>query len=184
MKLISLHITAFGGVADRDLSFGEGLTEIVDKNGAGKSTLAAFIKMMLYGLDGARANQEENEDRLYEPGQGGRFGGTLTLSHEGRTYRIERFYERVGKTKTPQESLTVIDLGTGLATDRLGSEPGRTLFGVDGPSFLRTAYLSSRAISAGKTPDISAKLGGSEGEEADMAQLEKALKLLDRKSVV
>ena len=182
MKLLSLHVTAFGGISNRDLTFSEGLTEIIDRNGAGKSTLAAFIKMMLYGLEGgARATPEENEHRLYEPWQGGRFGGTLILSHEGRTYRIERFYERVGKAKTPQGSLTVIDLETGLATDRFGEEPGRAILGVDGPSFLRTAYLSSRAITAAKTPDISAKLGGSEGEEADMAQYEKALKLLKNK---
>lgn len=182
MKLLSLHITAFGGLSDREMTFSDGVTEILDKNGAGKSTLAAFIKTMLYGLEGsARSSAEENEYRLYEPWQGGRFGGSLTLTHRDMTLRIERFYERVGKTKTPQMTLRVTDLATGLPTDILGDEPGRTLLGVDGPSFLRTAYLSSRGVLAGKTVDISAKLGGSEGEEADMAQLERALKLLKSK---
>ena len=30
MKLLSLHVTAFGGISNRDLTFSEGLTEIIE----------------------------------------------------------------------------------------------------------------------------------------------------------
>lgn len=181
MKLHSLYIAAFGGVTDRHLTFGEGVTEILDRNGAGKSTLTAFIKVMLYGLEKTGNSLPDNENLLYEPWQGGIFGGTLTFEHEGRTYRIERHYERAGKVKTPRETLRIIDEGTGLPTDRFGTEPGRVLFGVDGPSFLRTAYLSPRAVHDFKTPEISAKLGGLENEADDMASYRRAMELLEEK---
>ena len=177
MKLISLYITAFGGVRDRAFTFRDGVTELLDRNGAGKSTLAAFIKVMLYGLEKSGNAIPDNEPSLYEPWQGGRFGGSLTLEHRGEVLRIERHYERIGKVKT-QMTLRILNEATGLETDLLGEEPGRTLFGVDGPSFLRTAYLSSRGISAAKTADISARLGGLEGESDDMANVENAIKLL------
>ena len=168
MKLISLYITAFGGIADRAFSFDGGVSELLDRNGAGKSTLAAFIKVMLYGLEKSGNAIPDNELSLYAPWQGGRFGGSLTLEHRGETFRIERHYERIGKIKT-QMDLRIVNETTGLPTDALGEEPGRTLLGVDGPSFLRTAYLSSRGIAAAKTADISARLGGLEGESDDMA---------------
>lgn len=181
MKLLSLYIAAFGGVTDRRLTFEEGVTEILDRNGAGKSTLAAFIKVMLWGLEKTGNSLPDNENLLYEPWQGGIFGGTLTFETEGRVFRIERYYERAGKVKTPRGTLKIIDESTGLPTDRFGTEPGRALFGVDGPSFLRTAYLSPRAVSEWKTPEISAKLGGLEDEASDMASYQRAMDMLEEK---
>ena len=183
MRLLSLHIAAFGGIVNRDITLGEGVTEIMDKNGAGKSTLAAFIKTMLFGLEGEAKKSDitKNEYLLYTPWSGGRFGGSLTFLEGGRTYRIERFYEPTGKTKTPTESLKIFDLERGEETDIFGKCPGRTLFGVDGESFLRTAYLSSRRYPAGKTAAISAKLGGLEEDESDLAAYDRAIKLLNRR---
>ncbi len=180
MKLLSLYISAFGGVRDRAFTFLDGVSEICEPNGAGKSTLAAFIKAMLFGLSKEGNSLEKNEARLYEPWQGGRFGGSLTFFHEGRTYRIERYFERVGKVKL-REEVRVIDEASGLATNVFGEDIGRALLGVDGPSFMKTAYLSSRGITAGKTDDISAKLGGIEGEEDDMAAFDRAVSLLKDK---
>ena len=180
MRLLSLYVTAFGGLRDFSFTFTEGLTELCLPNGAGKSTLAAFIKVMLFGFTKEGKTLEKNEERLYEPWQGGRFGGSLTLQSDGRTFRIERYFERVGKLKL-REELTVIDEQSGLATDIFGEDIGRALFGVDGPSFMKTAYLSSRGITAGKTDDISAKLGGIEGEADDMAAFDRAVSLLKDK---
>ncbi len=180
MRLLSLYITAFGGVRERAFTFKEGLCEICEPNGAGKSTLAAFIKVMLFGFGKEGHSLEKNEAKLYEPWQGGRFGGTLTFQNEGKRYRIERYFERTGKVKL-REELLVIDEASGLPTDAFGEEIGRALFGVDGPSFMKTAYLSSRGITAGKTADISAKLGGIEGEEDDMAAFDRAISLLKDK---
>ena len=160
MRIHSLYIRAFGGVEDRSYTLSEGLTEVLEENGTGKTTLTAFIKAMLYGLDGVGARTvADNEYMRYAPwGDKARFGGTLTLSHEGHTYRIERYFTSKNKTTKQIGELRVVDEATELATDALGDEPGRTILGVDGESFLRTVYLSSLGMKAGKTSDITAKI--------------------------
>ena len=180
MRLLSAFIEGFGGITKRQYRFDEGLSEILADNGTGKSTLAAFIKAMLYGLEGTRNTKEleSNEFRLYAPWDGGRFGGTLTLASRLGEFRIERYFD----TKNKQAGeLTVIDLATEKPTAALGEIPGYTLFKVNGESFLMTAYLSSLGITAGKTADISAKLTGVDGESWDMNKYDKAVSLLEKK---
>lgn len=183
MRFLSLYIDAFGGIKRRAFDLSEGFTELLAENGAGKSTLAAFIKAMLYGLDGTGITREltANEFLLYRPWDGGRFGGTLTFEAEGGTYRIERYFEDKRGANKHLGEYRVIDTATELPTEAFGEEPGRVLFGVDGESFLRTAYLSARGITAARTTDISAKLGGLDGEQWDMASAEDALKLIDKR---
>ena len=112
MRLISCYITAFAGILDREIRFQEGITEICEANGTGKSTLAAFLKAMLYGLDGVgKRAVSENELKLYRPFSGGRFGGSLTFSTDGREYRIERYFEEKA------EEVRVIDTLTGEETE-------------------------------------------------------------------
>lgn len=180
MRLLSAFIEGFGGITKRQYRFDAGLTQILDDNGTGKSTLAAFIKAMLYGLEGTsvRKKNGENEYERYLPWGGGRFGGTLTLASRLGDFRIERYF--TAKDKQYGE-LTVIDLATEKPGTALGEIPGRTLLSVDGDSFLLTAYLSSLGMTAGKTADISAKLGGVEGESWDMTAYDSAVALLEKK---
>ncbi len=174
MKLLSCHILAFGGIADRRIEFSEGLNEICDKNGSGKSTLAAFIKVMLYGPEGERKKTlSENERRLYAPWGGGRFGGSLTFSHEGKTYRIERFFD-------PDE-LAVIDEATEKPTDRFGESVGEALLSVDADSFLKSIYLSSRGIRPSATTRLTAKLTDLSGEIWDLGSYDGADRLLEER---
>ena len=80
MKLIACHIENFGKLHDFDISFTDGLNVICRENGWGKSTLAAFVKSMLYGLDGAKKRDiDGNERRRFTPWQGGVFGGRSLL---------------------------------------------------------------------------------------------------------
>lgn len=183
MKLLSLYIDAFGGLTKRACEFSDGFSEILDENGAGKSTLAAFIKAMLYGLDGVGITRDltANEFALYRPWGGGRFGGTLTFRTAEGVYRIERYFEDKRGANKHLGEWRVVDTATEMPTDAFGEEPGRVLFGVDGESFMRTAYLSSRGIMAAKTGDIAAKLGGLDGERWDMGNADEALRLIDRR---
>ena len=48
MKLVSLHIDNFGKFNNLDMSFNNGLNQLIEENGWGKSTLTAFIKVMFY----------------------------------------------------------------------------------------------------------------------------------------
>ena len=52
MRIESLHIDRFGKLRDFDLTLEEGLTLIYGRNESGKSTVMAFLRAMLYGLNG------------------------------------------------------------------------------------------------------------------------------------
>ena len=95
MKLLSYHIENYGKIHDKDGDFSNGLTCICEKNGFGKSTLASFIKAMFYGLDSYTAASKGFNDRQhFYPFEGGKFGGNLTFESGGKTYRIERFFDK------------------------------------------------------------------------------------------
>ena len=55
MRIESLHIDRFGKLRDFDLTLEEGLTLIYGRNESGKSTVMAFLRAMLYGLNGKSA---------------------------------------------------------------------------------------------------------------------------------
>ena len=93
MKLLSCHVENYGKIKNKDYDFSSDITCIFEENGAGKSTLASFIKAMFYGLEGYRSNSTDFCDRQhYYPFDGGNFGGNLTFSLNGATYKIERFF--------------------------------------------------------------------------------------------
>ena len=55
MKFLSCYIAGFGKFIDRSFDFSADLVVIKEDNGWGKTTLAAFLKCMLYGMDGGRS---------------------------------------------------------------------------------------------------------------------------------
>ncbi len=174
MKLIECEILAFGGLRDRRLSFGEGVTEVLSENGSGKSTLAAFLKAMLYGLPPSRKQSlEENDRRRYTPWEGGRFGGSLTFADAaGRRYRIERFFA--------PDSFLLRDLESGLESNAYPDPVGEALFGVDAESFLRSIYMPARSEGVRATAALTAKLNNLSDEVFDMKECDDALALLER----
>ena len=91
MRLISCHISAFGGLRDYDLEFQPGLTVVAGPNGCGKTTLAEFLRAMFYGFP-RTGGKDLNRDRRkkYLPWSGGTWGGNLVFEHEGVRYRAER----------------------------------------------------------------------------------------------
>lgn len=181
MRLISCHIEHFGTLCGEDLSFSSGLTCICRKNGSGKTTLAAFLTAMLYGLPPLRANSKAFCEREhFYPFSGGKFGGNLTLEANGKTYRIERFFDRKSDKK---DILTVYCNGHPVSDP----EPafGRVIFGLDEESFRRTVFLDGSDLPVIATEDIGKKLNrevdGTEEEhhyEAALECLEKEAKLL------
>ncbi|WP_144702896.1 ATP-binding protein [Fictibacillus phosphorivorans] len=87
MKLVTLHIYHFGGLKDCKISFeNKGLQILYGENEAGKTTLMDFIKCMFYGFPTKSQNQ-----RRYEPKDGNRMGGKITIHHQVHgTWTIER----------------------------------------------------------------------------------------------
>ena len=67
MWIEALHIDAFGGLRGFSMQLGPGLTAIVGPNESGKSTVMAFIRAMLYGLNGRSVSLQLNDRRRCAP---------------------------------------------------------------------------------------------------------------------
>lgn len=141
MKLISCYIENFGALSHYEHRFDSGLEMIHKENGTGKTTLSAFILAMLYGMDThSQRDKEQKARNRYDPWQGGKYGGRLTLEAGGRIYRIERAFDTVSATK---DKITVYDEETGEELS-LKDEPGTLFLGITKEAFLATAFLSGK----------------------------------------
>lgn len=140
MKFISCHIAGFGKFVNQSFDLSGSLVEIKADNGWGKTTFAAFLESMLFGLDNGRGKGVIANERLkYEPWSGGVFGGSLTFSYAGRTYRIERtFGKTAGGDRVKlydKNNMPCYDFGDNL------SQLGEALLGIDKESYRRCTYL-------------------------------------------
>lgn len=177
MKLLSLHIENYGKISKRDFTFNDKITSLCEENGFGKTTLASFIKAMFYGLDPYRANSKEFSERQhFYPFGGGAFGGNLTFSMDGKTYKIERFF---GEKSDTQDEVKVYCNGT--LTGELGADIGKAVFGIDRQSFERTAYVTAADTEISSTTGINAKLNNFLDGTEDI-DLDRAVKVLEAES--
>lgn len=177
MKLLSLHIENYGKISKRDFTFNDKITSLCEENGFGKTTLASFIKAMFYGLDPYRANSKEFSERQhFYPFGGGAFGGNLTFSMNGKTYKIERFF---GEKSDTQDEVKVYCNGT--LTGELGADIGKAVFGIDRQSFERTAYVTAADTEISSTTGINAKLNNFLDGTEDI-DLDRAVKVLEAES--
>lgn len=141
MRIESLHIDKFGKLRSFDLAFPEGLTIVRGDNESGKTTILAFLRAMLYGLNGKSASIAQNDRRKYMPWGETSMGGSLRLTDGRSAWEIARVF---GQTKK-QDTLRVTDLASGEAVELpAGDEPGRVLLGVDEAVFADTLYVSAR----------------------------------------
>ena len=177
MQLIECYVENFGKLSSFTYKFGRGLNTVLAENGWGKTTLSVFIKAMFYGLGTERKQAlEENERKKYAPWQGGRYGGSLTFSHEGRTYRIERSFG----LKPQDDVLRIVNADTGLNSDIFGDNPGIALFDIDAAGFERTVFLSERnLVGAINNDSISAKLSNLVGTTGDVGGVSTAISRLE-----
>lgn len=156
MKLVSVNITAFGKLKNVAFDFVDGVNILQQANAFGKSTLCAFVRAMLYGLnygyktvDGVRTNDVTK----YMPWDlTGRFGGSMNISHEGKTYRIERFFGGTARS----ESCVVVDLSTGRQLDI--ASPGEHFLGLTVDSFDRCTYLPQEQVTIVPNENFDSKL--------------------------
>ncbi|MBQ8283859.1 MAG: AAA family ATPase [Clostridia bacterium] len=151
MKLLSCYIAGFGKFVNRSFDLSNDVIVVKEDNGWGKTTLADFLKCMFYGMDGGRTKSiETNERAKYEPWQSQAFGGTLTFTAYGKTYRIERVF---GKTPAA-DIVKVYDQNNMLCYD-FGDKAeriGEVLFGMDGESFRRCVYIPQGEIKTDGLP--------------------------------
>ena len=179
MRIIECYVENFGKLSGYTQSFSEGLNATLAENGAGKTTLSVFIKAMFYGLNTERRQSlDENDRKKYAPWQGGRWGGSLTFTEGGKTYRIERtFSQRAG-----DDIFRVVDVGTGIAASDYTENIGFELFGIDAAGFERTVFLSEKNLTGAISNDtISAKLSNLVGTTGDVGAVGDAVSKLEER---
>lgn len=173
MKLISAYIENYGGIEKKDISFNRGITEFCEENGYGKTTLASFIKAMFYGLPSYKANSVEFTEReRFYPFNGGKFGGSLTFEVGGKTYKIERFFD---KKSSVRDELRLYENGEETACEY---DLGKRFFALDERSFARTVFFGEGDVSGGVALQLndSVKDDGDVSFEQAAVALEKSVK--------
>lgn len=180
MKLIAYHIENYGKIHNLDGVFDKGLTEFCENNGFGKTTMASFIRAMFYGLPTYTARSKTFDDRQhFYPFAGGKFGGNITFEMQGKTYKIERFFDK--KSATGDELKVYFD---GAPYTGFGEDIGKEVFGLDEESFKKTVFITADEIEIESTHSINEKLnrdvqGGEDNDfQAAIDGLEKAKKTL------
>ena len=139
MRLLSYHIENYGKIHNQDGKFDGNLTEFCEKNGYGKTTLASFIRAMFYGLPTYTTRTKAFDDRQhFYPFNGGQFGGNLTFEMQGKTYKIERFFDK--KSAKDDEMKVYCD---GAPFTDFGEEIGKAVFGLDEESFKKTVFITA-----------------------------------------
>lgn len=167
MKLINCRIDAFGKLKSVQFELSEGLNTFCFENGWGKTTLAAFIRAMFYGLRSERSNAKDTGERAhYRPFGGGAFGGSLKFEHSGDVYTVQRTFDESRESRDRVEVYR-----NGRPAPELKDDLGKSIFGIDEQSFLRTVFAESGDFETGSTGDINARLsdftqGGISAEEA------------------
>ncbi|MBO4769368.1 MAG: AAA family ATPase [Clostridia bacterium] len=127
MYIKSIHITAFAGKQNTDITLGNGLNIISGENESGKSTIAEFVRFALYGF--ARKSDRE----LYQPFLSPLCAGSVTFACEDGEYTVERSENgakrqvRVSKDGVPVE---------------MNCEPGEFLLGIPSSElYVSTVYV-------------------------------------------
>lgn len=136
MKINRLHIAAFGGLKDVDLSFENGFNVVYGNNENGKTTIMNFIKMMFYGTERGSAVISKNLRKKYTPWDNSAMAGSIDFENDNRNYRIERSFG--SSNSTDRVTLIDMDLGT---RETVSADIGAKLFGLSSAAFERSIFI-------------------------------------------
>lgn len=153
MKILSLRVASFGKLSGVELIFNAGLNVIGNSNGFGKTTMASFVRAMLYGFTYRREGGATDASHYAPWGSDDKFGGSMTVEHNGETYRIERFF---GKTARSEELSF-----TNAKTNKQVSIPasvGEFLLGLTAESYDRSAYFPQEAVELSANDNFEGRL--------------------------
>lgn len=153
MKIISIHVVAFGKLKDVNLTLNGGLNVIQNANGFGKTTLASFVRAMLYGFTYTRLKGATDVSHYAPWGSADKFGGSMVVEHQGETYRIERFFGSTAR----HETLKMSNEKTGKDVP-LNKQPGELLLGLTADSYDRSAYFPQEAVELTSNDNFESRL--------------------------
>jgi len=86
MKINELMIYGYGKFENQNIQFNNTPIQVLyGENEAGKSTIMSFIHSILFGFP-----TKQQKEKRYEPKQGGKYGGSITLTLGNESIRVER----------------------------------------------------------------------------------------------
>lgn len=172
MRIVSVSIKAFGKLANVDLNFKEGVNVISNVNGFGKTTMAAFIRAMLYGFTYGRVKGATDASHYAPWGSDEKFGGSMTVEHNGETYRIERFFGKAARS----EQLTVTNVKTNKPLT-VETSLGEFFLGLTAESYDRSAYFPQEAVELSTNDNFEARLANLvQNNDVDYDKVQKDLR--------
>ncbi len=144
MQLKSLHIIAFGGIRNRDISLSEGVNILEGMNESGKSSAAMFIKFVFYGLTSRSKGSVPSERQRYVNRSTAQAAGYIMAQTDGGIlYRLERSLF-LSDDAPPREMIRIVNQSTGETVT--GQNPGDYFFGVPEDVFVSTCFISQSAV--------------------------------------
>lgn len=179
MKILKIYIENFGRLSKYTKEFDSGINTIEKENGFGKTTLANFIKAMFYGFTNSKKSINDNDRLRYAPWQGGNFGGFLDFEHNGKSYRIERYF---GDTSSTKDTFKLYDLETKKVSKDYTKNIGQEIFKVDVDGYIRSAYIPQTNIDWSNDNKISQNLTNLLEESSEVTNFEKSIKKLETES--
>ncbi len=153
MRIICVNIAYFGKLKDVAVTFDQGMNVFRQVNGFGKTTLANFIRAMLYGFNYTRVKGVTDAGHFAPWGNNERFGGSMTVEHNGEKYRIERFFGGTAK----QETRRIFNEQTGKE-ENWQQQPGEILLGLTAESYDRSAYFPQESVTLESNDNLDARL--------------------------
>ncbi len=133
MILNKIHIGAFGKLENFTLDLGDGFQMIYGDNEDGKTTVMNFLRMMFYGN---KSKSARTLRKKYQPWSGRAMGGSVTFTHEGHRYCLEREFR--GSDATDRVTLRDLDLGT---AESVGPDIGSRFFSMGAGAFERSVFI-------------------------------------------
>lgn len=133
MILNKIQIGAFGKLENYTLDFSDGFQMIYGDNEDGKTTVMTFLRMMFYGNKSKTARTYRKK---YQPWSGRAMGGSVTFTHEGHRYCLEREFR--GSDATDRVTLRDLDLGT---VESVGPDIGSRFFSMGVGAFERSVFI-------------------------------------------
>ena len=172
MKIVSLSVKSFGKLSNVNLSFKSGLNVISNVNGFGKTTMASFIRAMLYGFTYTRTKGATDASHYAPWGSDEKFGGSMTVEHNGETYRIERYFGKVARA----EMLTVTNAKTNKPLN-VSTSLGEYFLGLTAESYDRSAYFPQEAVELSTNDNFESKLANLvQNNDVDYDKVQKQLR--------
>ncbi len=177
MRIIRIDINEFGPFRFKSFEFAKDLNLVIGDNESGKSTLLLFIKYMLYGIAKKSKTGAVSEIDRAVCRMGDGAGGSMTVEHGGRIYKIERRFSRTSKG-TFVDKVQMKDVESGTVITGVTS-PGEELLRIPYEVFENSCMISQLGGSAVNGEKIGASMRNILSSADESQDAEKAIKNLD-----